>query len=610
MDTLFHQISPSAFWYDACYVIAFLTMTIVLILEGKNRSLPIIKWLLFLTLLRVSFILGAKVFSVPISELIEGVKTFSIPFTESKMILGGGICFLIAFAIGKKMLKIQHPVIDAFALALPIALAIQRIGCFMAGCCYGVVTDMPWGITYTPRSMSHFHQYQSGLIQVDSLSTLPVHPTQLYESILLIIVACLVFIYGKQLKRNGSAFGLSLILCFVVRFFIECFRHPEAHTTGGEYFGPFNAVQWICLIASIITVIVIYLRERQTKVSQPNIPSTRIVINQLALLLLLLGLIWTFRSWLSITDHLAIAFLIIPASFLTALELYKGNESWMTKGLAIGSLMLPVVVIGQTFPTDTLGKYETFRTLGLGMANGDFENFLNVGTGDGCARQSNTSYFDQKYWLAAGGGSLTKIEANNPHNRVEYSGQVFIGQHKETRRSDALLNQQFLAGAHIAAKQDVRWLGIGVGLHIGNLTYTLENLQREGNRIPTSASRRAPAYPSLYFRLGPRDIFFVDYHLADRFPTSLPGMRQQFGIGTGFGQTNGLSFRMGVLGHPELGYYFSGSIPIEDMLLIEPLILLNTIQSRFDQLPRKQQQFSLGISYRFGHKRANGFFKR
>jgi len=99
--------------------------------------------------------------------------------------------------------------------AIP-ALAIQRIfGCFLAGCCYGYPTDLPWGVcfpAYSPAGML----YQN----------IPIHPTQLYYGV---SALCLYFgLYAYQKKQSdqfdGRTFALGLMGLSLSYFLISFFR--------------------------------------------------------------------------------------------------------------------------------------------------------------------------------------------------------------------------------------------------------------------------------------------------------------------------------------------------------------------------------------------------
>lgn len=70
--------------------------------------------------------------------------------------------------------------LDTLALGLPLGQAIGRLGCFMAGCCYGRPTDLPWGLTFT-------HPESLGPLGIK------VHPTQIYESLLVLGVFAVLY---------------------------------------------------------------------------------------------------------------------------------------------------------------------------------------------------------------------------------------------------------------------------------------------------------------------------------------------------------------------------------------------------------------------------------
>ena len=90
-----------------------------------------------------------------------------------------------------------------------LGYAIVRIGCFLRGCCYGVPTDVPWALP------------------VSEFDDLPRHPTQLYSSVL----SLLLFFYLRS-RRNHSGFkGLLMFqyvaLYSVMRFFVEFVRDGD-----------------------------------------------------------------------------------------------------------------------------------------------------------------------------------------------------------------------------------------------------------------------------------------------------------------------------------------------------------------------------------------------
>jgi phosphatidylglycerol:prolipoprotein diacylglycerol transferase len=82
---------------------------------------------------------------------------------EGKTVVGGLIGGYIGVEVCKKIVGIRHSTGDAFAVAIPVAQALGRVGCFLHGCCWGIPTD-----------------HWPGLPLLGVLR----HPTPLYESVL------------------------------------------------------------------------------------------------------------------------------------------------------------------------------------------------------------------------------------------------------------------------------------------------------------------------------------------------------------------------------------------------------------------------------------------
>lgn len=101
------------------------------------------------------------------------------------------------------------PMLDIFAITTTIVHAIGRFGCFTAGCCYGSQTESGLGLVFP------------------ATNGISVHPTQLYEaSMLIIIILILLFIKNKK-QFNGQIFLIYLMLYAIGRGFLELFRGDE-----------------------------------------------------------------------------------------------------------------------------------------------------------------------------------------------------------------------------------------------------------------------------------------------------------------------------------------------------------------------------------------------
>jgi phosphatidylglycerol:prolipoprotein diacylglycerol transferase len=101
--------------------------------------------------------------------------------------------------------------LDILALGLPLGQSVGRLGCFMAGCCYGKPTDLPWGVTFT-------HPETLGPLGVK------VHPTQLYESFLALGVFAVLYRLRARKQYDGQLVVTYFLLAGLVRFAVEFFR--------------------------------------------------------------------------------------------------------------------------------------------------------------------------------------------------------------------------------------------------------------------------------------------------------------------------------------------------------------------------------------------------
>jgi len=106
--------------------------------------------------------------------------------------------------------------------AIPMGLAFGRMGCLLAGCCFGSVTSLPWGLSFPPRSPASDEQAKNHLLHTSHEWSLPVHPTQVYESAASLAVAfvCLYVVLPRK-RYDGQVFAASLVLYAGARFLVE-----------------------------------------------------------------------------------------------------------------------------------------------------------------------------------------------------------------------------------------------------------------------------------------------------------------------------------------------------------------------------------------------------
>ncbi len=102
--------------------------------------------------------------------------------------------------------------LDTSTPAIIFGHAIGRIGCFFNGCCYGVETNLPWGIVFPD-------EHEKGAI--------PLHPTQLYSSFNLFLIFAFIVYFRRHKKYHGQIFWLYVVIYSVNRFLLEFLRGDD-----------------------------------------------------------------------------------------------------------------------------------------------------------------------------------------------------------------------------------------------------------------------------------------------------------------------------------------------------------------------------------------------
>ncbi|MGD0091711.1 MAG: prolipoprotein diacylglyceryl transferase, partial [Planctomycetota bacterium] len=122
------------------------------------------------------------------------------------------------------------PALAFLDLCLPSFIAGQafgRIGCFMYGCCYGEVTDLPWAVHFPAGAPSWQKHVLEGLIPQSAACSAGVHPTQLYAAFGGALVAAFLYAYWPRRRYDGQIMALMLLMAGITRFFEELLRADE-----------------------------------------------------------------------------------------------------------------------------------------------------------------------------------------------------------------------------------------------------------------------------------------------------------------------------------------------------------------------------------------------
>ncbi len=114
---------------------------------------------------------------------------------------------------------------DSLAIGMPVGQALGRVGCFMAGCCWGAPSNLPWAVVFSnPETLCPLR--------------VPLHPSQLYESVLLVGVFGILYWLRTRKRFQGQLMLTYFTLAGAVRFGTEFFRSPL------DYRGPVIIFDW------------------------------------------------------------------------------------------------------------------------------------------------------------------------------------------------------------------------------------------------------------------------------------------------------------------------------------------------------------------------------
>jgi phosphatidylglycerol:prolipoprotein diacylglycerol transferase len=156
-------------------------------------------------------------------------EIFSLNTAQAGGVFYGGLIAALGVAVWQ-MRKTRLPgwkTADVFAPAIALGHGIGRIGCFTAGCCWGVECHRPWAVTFTSLAAHD---------RVGVPLNIPIHPTQLYEAFA--EFAIFAFLYWRIHKPHGDGaiIGAYLLLYSTARFTVEFFRvHEQGNVLGGAF---------------------------------------------------------------------------------------------------------------------------------------------------------------------------------------------------------------------------------------------------------------------------------------------------------------------------------------------------------------------------------------
>jgi prolipoprotein diacylglyceryltransferase len=175
-----------------------------------------------------SGVIGARLYA-----LVEQGSRWALAATlEGGFRLPGGVVgLLVGFVICRRVFLADVPagvIGDLGAIATQFGLAVARLGCLAAGCCFGTRCDLPWAIRFPRGTQAATVHVALGFISPGAAASLPVHPLQLYFLLLHCTVGLVLVRWARRKAYDGQLLLLGLLLSQGGKALLETVRQPIA----------------------------------------------------------------------------------------------------------------------------------------------------------------------------------------------------------------------------------------------------------------------------------------------------------------------------------------------------------------------------------------------
>ena len=243
--TVFGRTIPM---YGLMAVTGFLIGLIVAYLRCKSFGIDKAHCAYIMAMGGIGAAIGAKVLYI-ITILPDFISDFHYLFTDTSLFIstyisggmvfyGGFIGAVVAVAIYAKVMDIS--LYDYFPVIIPsfaLIHAFGRVGCFFAGCCYGIEVDKSIGVMLNNSSVAPHGVY--------------LLPVQLIEAFFEIVIFVILVILSKRVTRKGNLLAYYCLMYAPLRFILEFFRGDVIR----GFWGGLSTSQWISIAVLIAAIV-------------------------------------------------------------------------------------------------------------------------------------------------------------------------------------------------------------------------------------------------------------------------------------------------------------------------------------------------------------------
>lgn len=238
---------PADWEYPLAITAATAVGTAMFVRRLRNARVPAGRVLLFILGITLGAIIGGR-----LHTLVESGTSWTwAALFESGYRHPGAIAGLIlSVAILRPLLLPAVSLArlaDALAPPAAFAMATMRLGCLAAGCCFGVVSDLPWAVHFPMGSLAANLHSTMGWLEPGATESLPVHPLPIYFAILAIGTGAFLLWLERRQRYVGEIALSFLAVHETGKFLLEFLRAPgPTPATAG--------VQIFSLLAALVAV--------------------------------------------------------------------------------------------------------------------------------------------------------------------------------------------------------------------------------------------------------------------------------------------------------------------------------------------------------------------
>ncbi|MCK6622653.1 MAG: prolipoprotein diacylglyceryl transferase [Calditrichia bacterium] len=242
-EPLFQVGSISVYGYSLMLSIAFILGIVVALRESKKTGMKHEHILGVCPYIIIGSYLGSVLFN-PVLSLPSFILTLgkSAINWDGGYVGWGGFLGALTFAmIYLKKNKVNGwRLVDTLVPSIGLGILLIKIGCFLNGCCFGVRTDLPWGINF---------------------GDFPRHPTQLYHSLGGLIIFFLAITLKGKSRFDGWLFLVCLMIYSIVRIIEGVWRDNP------KYWLNLSTMQWTSILILSVSLIALFLNWRKKSIS-------------------------------------------------------------------------------------------------------------------------------------------------------------------------------------------------------------------------------------------------------------------------------------------------------------------------------------------------------